>query len=135
MKILRFTCISSACLPAYLPACLPAYLPAYLPACLLAIRPTIGRRIRPVFSHNTEYWHANTDLLFQLRFIHCVMVSPFILHCFPFSLTGEGKGENHWRGVDKLYGLYSLRHTNGQTHVCLIASSVNIITKRIAAMY
>ena len=41
----------------------------YLLACLLAVRPTSGGRIGSVFSHNTEYWCTNTDLLFQLRFI------------------------------------------------------------------
>ena len=60
--------------------CLSTCLPAYLPV----IRPTSGGRIRPVFSHNTEYQHTNTNLLFGLRVIHCVMVSPFILHCFSF---------------------------------------------------
>ena len=85
----RLTRISYACLPAC-PASRP---PTRLPFCLPAVRPTTGRRIGPVFSHNTEYQHANTDLLFRLRFIHCGLVSPFILHCFPFSLTGGRKGE------------------------------------------
>ena len=61
--------------------------------CLPAVRPTSGRRIGSVFSHIIEYQHANIDLLFQLRFIHYAMVNPFILYCFPFSLTGERKGE------------------------------------------
>ena len=34
-----------------------------------------------------------------------------------------------WRGIDELYGLSLLHHTNGQTHVCLIASPVKIINK------
>ena len=34
-----------------------------------------------------------------------------------------------------MYGFYLLCHTNGHTHVSLIASSVNIITKRVAVMY
>ena len=38
-----------------------------------------------VLSHNAEYRCANTDILFRLRFIHCVIVSPIILHCFSFS--------------------------------------------------
>ena len=83
------------------------------------MRPTSGRRIGPVFYSNTEYRY-NMDLLFQLRFIHCTMVSPFILHCFPFSLTGEQKVRNCWRGVDELYALYLLHHANGQIHVCLL---------------
>ena len=61
--------------------------------CLPAIRSTSGRRIGSVFFHNTEYRRVNTNLLFQLRFIHCAMESPFIIHCFPFSLTGERKFE------------------------------------------
>ena len=34
-----------------------------------------------------------------------------------------------------MYGFYLLRHDNGQTHVCLIVSSVKIITKRVAVVY
>ena len=112
-------------------------LPASLPPCLPAVRPTSGGRIGPFLSHNTEYRLTNTDLLFRLRFIHCTLVSPFILPCLPFSLTGERKGKKSlWRGVDELHGFYLLRHANGQTHVCLIASSVKIIAiKRIAVVY
>ena len=69
-----------------------------LPASLPAVRPTSGGRIGPIFSHNTEYRFANTDLLFRLRFIHCALVSPFILPCLPFSLTGERKGEKSLKG-------------------------------------
>ena len=77
----------------------------------------------------------NTDLLFRLRFIHCAMVSPFILPCLPFSLTGEQKGEKLLKRCQWIVLFYLLHHANGQTHVCLIASSVNIITKRTAVMY
>ena len=108
----------------------------FQPACLPAIRPTSSGRIGPVNSYNTEYRCTNTDLLFQLRFIHCAMVSPFILHCFSFSLTGEQKVRNHWRGVNKLYILYWLRHTNDQMHMYLIASFIKLITKhKIFATY
>ena len=35
-----------------------------------------------------------------------------------------------------MYGFYLLRHANGQTHVCLIASSIKIIAiKCIAVVY
>ena len=34
-----------------------------------------------------------------------------------------------------MYGFYLLRHVNGQMHVCLIASHVKIITKRVAVVY
>ena len=54
---------------------------------LPAIRLTSGR-IGPVFSHNVGYQHTTTDLLFKLRFIHCTMVSPFILPFLSFSLSG-----------------------------------------------
>ena len=30
--------------------------------------------------------------MFQLQFIYCTMVSPFFLHCFPFSFIGDRKG-------------------------------------------
>ena len=78
---------------------------------------------------------ANTDLLFRLRFIHCAMESPFIIYCFPFSLTGEQNVRNRWRGVDELYGLYLLCHANGQMHMYLIASSVKVITKHVFVVY
>ena len=47
----------------------------------------------------------------------------------------NNKVRNRWRGVNELYSLYLLRHVNGQMHVCLIASFVKIITKRVAAVY
>ena len=34
-----------------------------------------------------------------------------------------------------MYGLYLLRHANGQMHLCSIASSIKIITTRVAVMY
>ena len=91
--------------------------------------------IGPNFSHSIEYWCANTDLLFRLRFIYCVMVSlSFYIAWLSLWLLNK-KVRNHWRGVDKLYGLYLLHHTNGQTHVCLIAAFVKIITNRVAVVY
>ena len=56
-------------------------------------------------------------------------MSPFILPCLPFSLTGERKGEKLLKRFDELHVLYILCHANGQTHVCLIASSVKTIIK------
>ena len=44
-------------------------------------------------THNTEYQYTNIVLVFRLTFIQCTMVTPFILHCFPFSLTGWMKNE------------------------------------------
>ena len=61
-----------------------------------------------------------------LRFIYCTMLSPFILPCFPFSLTGEWKGE---KSLNELYSLYLLHHASGQIHVWVIASFVKIINK------
>ena len=69
-------------------------------------------------------------MLFRFRLIYCTMVTPFILYCCSCSMTGEWKGENHWRGVNELYGLYSLHYTKGQMHIYLIVSSIKIITKR-----
>ena len=63
-------------------------------------------------------------------------MSPFILHCFSFSLTGERRWEIAKVGVDELYGLYYLlRHAIAQMHVCLIASPIQIITKHVVAVY
>ena len=39
------------------------------------------------------------------------------------------KVRNCWRGVNELYSLCLLHYTNGQMHVCLIASSIKIINK------
>ena len=66
---------------------------------------TSDLRIGLAVSHNTEYWRPNTDLLFQLRFIHCAMVNPFILYCFPFSLTGEWKGEKSLKRCQRIVRL------------------------------
>ena len=108
---------------------------AGLPPSLPAVRPTSSGRIGPIFSHDTEYWFANTDLLFRLRFIHCPwwVLSSF-LACLSLWLVNK-MVRNCWKGVDELYSFYLLHHANGQMHVCLIASSVKIITKCIAVVY
>ena len=58
----------------------------------------------------------------------------FFLACLSLWLVNK-KVRNRWRGVDKLYGFYLLCHASGQTHVCLIASSVKIFTKCVAVVY
>ena len=45
----------------------------------VGVRPTSGGRIGQVFSHNTEYRHANTDMLIGLRFIHGESFYPSLL--------------------------------------------------------
>ena len=115
-KISRPTHILSACLP----ACLPTGSPA--------VRLTNGKRIGLVFSHNTKYPCANTSLLFWLRFIHCTMVSPFILHCFPFTSTGEQKGEEL---LEMCWWVLLLILINGKIPMYLIVSSIKIITRRV----
>ena len=89
----------------------------------------------PVLSQNTEYRCAYTDLLFRLRFIHCAMVSPFILHCFPFSLTGKRKGEKFTEELALMnstvctyYGTLLVKCT------CAWASSIKIIIKCITVV-
>ena len=111
-------------------------MPAWLPACLPAIRPTSSRSIDLVFSHNTEYWLANTDLLFRLRFIHCSMVSPFILHCFPFPLTGERKRWEIAEEVSMNYTAYTYYITLMATFMCTwLCHLLKIINKCIVAVY
>ena len=70
LKNSKFTSISSASLP--------------------AVRPTSGRRIGSVISCNAcrilTCYHRS---VIRLRFIHCAIVSPFMLYCFSFFLTGE----------------------------------------------
>ena len=105
---------------------------AGLPPRLSAIRPTTGGRIGLVFSLNTEYWHANTHQLFQLN----LSITPWwVLSSFIASISlwmMNEKVRNHYRGVNKLYGLYLLHQANGQIHVYLSVSSVQIINKHIA---
>ena len=60
--------------------------------------------------------------MFWLKFIHCTMVSPFVLPCLLSLWLVNEKVRNHWRGVNELYDFYLLNHANGQMHVCLIAS-------------
>ena len=91
-----------------------------MPTYQTAVRPTSGRNIGPVFSHNAEYQCTTTDLLFRLRFIHCTMISPFILRCFSFSLTDNWKGEKSQVVLIKCNGLYLLCHISGQMHVNMI---------------
>ena len=91
-----------------------------MPTCQSAVRPTSDRNIGPVFSHNAEYRCTTKDLLFRLRFIHCTMISPFILRCFSFSLTDYWKGEKLQVVLIKRNGLYLLCHIRGQMHVNMI---------------
>ena len=98
-------------------------------ACLPAVRPTTGGRIGPVFSYNAGCQLANIDLLIQLQFIHCTIVSLLsFIASLSLWLVNE-KVRNHWRGVDELNSLYLLRHANGLMHMYLIAPSIKIITK------
>ena len=67
-------------------------------ACLPAVRPGSTKPRDPVFSHNPYIIVRFTNLLFRRRFIHCMMVFPFIPYCLAFFLKkGEKlltKGEN-----------------------------------------
>ena len=105
-------------------------------ASLPAVKPINDGRIGPVLSHNEGHWHATTDLLFWLRFIHCAIVTVSILYYFSFSLTDEQKCKNHCkRDVNDCNGLYLLHHTNGQMHMCMITSSIKIIINAMLLSY
>ena len=58
LKILKFTCISSASLP--------------------AVRPGCARCRAPEISHNKGNGGGFTKILFRRRFTHCTMAIPFI---------------------------------------------------------
>ena len=103
--------------------CLPGYLPAGLPA----IRPTSGGSIA-IFSCEAEYWYSNTDLLLWLRFIHCSMISPFILHCF-FPIERWKMWEITKDVSMNCNDLHSLSHAKGQMLVYVIILSIKIINK------
>ena len=109
---------------------MPTYIPACLPVCDMFIytyvRPTSGGRIEAVFSRNAGYHHATTDLLIQWRFIHCAIVSPFILHCFSSSLTGELKN-CQWIVMAYIYTCYVM--LMAKMYMYMIAWSIKIINK------
>ena len=111
-------------------ACMPTYIPACLPVCDMFIytyvRPISGGRIEAVFSRNAGYHHATTDLLIQWRFIHCAIVSPFILHCFSSSLTGELKN-CQWIVMAYIYTCYVM--LMAKMYMYMIAWSIKIINK------
>ena len=83
---------------------------------------------------SSVFVHISPIFSCWVTFIYCAILSPFILSCLLFPLTGKQKVKNCWRGVDELYSLYLLSHTYHEMHVCLIALSINIITKCIVAM-
>ena len=73
-------------------------------------------------------------MLFRLIFKHCTMVSPFILPCLPFSLTDEQIGEKslkRCRWIVWLLFITSCKLMANCTCMCLIASSVKIITNHV----
>ena len=73
---------------------------------------------------HTEYHRANADVLFQLRFIHCAMVSPFVLASLSLWMVNE-KVRNHWRGVNEMYGIYLLCQASGQMHIIWLHHPLN----------
>ena len=91
---------------------------------------TICTKLNKVYS--LSIW--TDSMIYQACYNKSWVLSSF-LRCLSLWLVNE-KVRNRWRGVDELYGFYLLRHANGLTHVCLIASSVKIIAiKRIAVVY
>ena len=52
----------------------------YQPAMQPAIRPTTAKCTAPEISHNKGNCGGFTKLLLRLRFVHCAMMIPFILH-------------------------------------------------------
>ena len=99
--------------------------------CLLAVRPTSGGK--SVFK-DTEYWHANTNILFRLRFIHCAMVSPFISYCFCFSLCGITdivliRSQSHLSITQASFFLNALIRVRSRTPHPLITETLCTVTR------
>ena len=65
-----------------------------LPASQPAVRPGSARPTGPEISHNTGSGGGFTKMLFRKRFIHCAMVSPFILRFLPCSSLSFKRGAN-----------------------------------------
>ena len=80
-----------------------------LPACQPAIRPTSAGCTAPEISHNKGNRRGFT---FRLRFVHCTMVIPFILHYSSFFYIPLNKVRNSQKKVSiSCYGFCLLRHT------------------------
>ena len=70
-------------------------------------------------------------------------MDPSLLSSFIASLSlwlVYEKVRSHWRGIDKLYGLYLLQYVTlmGKcmyVYMCLIVSSVKFITKRLLFIF
>ena len=77
LNISKFTCISSACLP--------------------AVRPGCARCRAPELSHNKGNGGGFTKMLFRRRFTHCAMAIPFILHSLPCSSIFLARCESRLR--------------------------------------
>ena len=52
------------------------------------------------------------------------MVSPFILPCLPFCLTGEWKGDKSLKRCRWIVRFYLLRYANGQTCACVLDCNI-----------
>ena len=129
---MNFNYTFSASTTACLPAC-QLYVRMYVH---VYIRPTSSVRIGPVFSHNTGYWCATTDLLIRLRFIHCDIVGCFILHCFSFFWLVNKRWEITKEVSINCNGLYLLFHAKGEMHVYMVTWSIKFINKHnVFAMY
>ena len=70
---------------------------------------------------------TNTITLFQLRFIHCTVVSPFILHCLSFSLTVKWIGEKSLKDCQWIVTGYITSCKWPNAYMYMIALSVKII--------
>ena len=92
LKISKFTCISSASLP--------------------AVRPGCARCRAPEISHNKGNGGGFTKMLFRRRFTHCAMAILFILHSLPCSsIFGFSKVRISPKVTIACNGFCLLRHT------------------------
>ena len=86
---LKFTCISSASLP--------------------AVRPGCARCMAPDFSHNKGNHVGFTKLLFRLRFVHCAMVISFIINFNRLIFLLETKVLTFHKGADIQHSIQGVK--------------------------
>ena len=82
------------------PACLPACSPTHPPACLPAVRLSCARCTGPEILHHTGNCSGFTKLLFQLRLVHCAMVTPLSFISLCCSSLSFKRGEKFAKSVN-----------------------------------
>ena len=109
-----------------------------LPLCIPAVGPTSGGRIGPTFSHNTEYrqamQHRSVVPIKIYPLSHDESLHPCLL-AFLFDWWMKRWETAEEVSMNCTSFTYYVMLINGQTHMCLIAPCIKIITEHTAVIY